>query len=136
MTTVPDAMQSADRLRQVDMNTSIVNQDIVHLKVGLFCRLFLVEFDKCIAERLARLSISDDLATVRTLRMALGGGDKKEEEYLWILPNRLKMSSKSSSRVIGFNLHTKMTFSGGFTSAKGKSPTISSVNACARASAS
>lgn len=55
---------------------------------------------------------------------------------LKILPNRPKMSSRSSSPVTGFSLHTNKTFSGGFTSAKGRSPIISSVSACASASRS
>lgn len=44
-------------------------------------------------------------------------------------PNLLKINSKSSLLVTGFNLHTNRIFSGGLTSAKGKSPTISKVNA-------
>lgn len=52
---------------------------------------------------------------------------------LMMVPNREKMSSRSSSRVTAFSLHTKRTFSGGLTLAKGRSPTISSVNAEAAA---
>src|SRR5258707_10442426 len=48
-------------------------------------------------------------------------------------PKREKISSRSSSRVTGLSLHTKRTFSGGRTLAKGKSPTISSVRAEAAA---
>lgn len=47
--------------------------------------------------------------------------------YLIILPNRLNIICKSSSLVTGFNLQTNKTFSGGATSAEGKSPTISSI---------
>ncbi|KOO26525.1 hypothetical protein Ctob_003644 [Chrysochromulina tobinii] len=42
-----------------------------------------------------------------------------------MVPNRLKMSSRSSSCVTGLSLHTKSTFSGGARSASGKSPSIS-----------
>lgn len=52
---------------------------------------------------------------------------------LIMVPNLEKMSSKSSSRVTGLSLHTKRTFSGGRTLAKGRSPTISSVRAEAAA---
>lgn len=52
---------------------------------------------------------------------------------LMIGPKRENMSSRSSSRVTGLSLHTKRTFSGGRTLAKGRSPTISNVNAAARA---
>lgn len=52
---------------------------------------------------------------------------------LMIVPNLEKISSRSSSRVAGFNLQTKSTFSGGRTLAKGRSPTISRVNAEAAA---
>ena len=45
------------------------------------------------------------------------------------LPNRLKMISKSSSVVTGFNLHTKSDSSGGFASASGKSPMSSRTTA-------
>lgn len=54
---------------------------------------------------------------------------------LRILPNLLKMSSRSSERVTGFNLQTKRIFSGGRISAKGRSPTISRVRAAADESA-
>lgn len=54
---------------------------------------------------------------------------------LMIVPKRLKMSSRSSLRVTGLSLQTKRMFSGGRTSAKGKSPTISSVRAAALESA-
>lgn len=50
-----------------------------------------------------------------------------------ITPKREKISSKSSSQVTGFNLHTNRTFSGGLTFANGKSPTISKVSADAAA---
>ena len=50
-----------------------------------------------------------------------------------IVPKREKISSRSSSRVTGLSLHTKRTFSGGRTLAKGRSPTISSVSAEAAA---
>lgn len=53
-----------------------------------------------------------------------------------ICPNREKMSCSDSSSVTGLSLHTKSTFSGGATSAKGRSPTISSVSACCLASRS
>lgn len=53
---------------------------------------------------------------------------------LMIVPNREKINSRSSLLVIWLSLQTKSTFSGGATSAKGRSPTISSVRACARAS--
>lgn len=46
---------------------------------------------------------------------------------LTILPNLLNMICKSSSLVTGFSLHTNKTFSGGATSAEGKSPTISRI---------
>eukprot|EP00293_Proteomonas_sulcata_P013352 CAMPEP_0184300720 /NCGR_PEP_ID=MMETSP1049-20130417/11093_1 /TAXON_ID=77928 /ORGANISM="Proteomonas sulcata, Strain CCMP704" /LENGTH=91 /DNA_ID=CAMNT_0026611527 /DNA_START=807 /DNA_END=1082 /DNA_ORIENTATION=- len=45
------------------------------------------------------------------------------------------MISKSSSWVMGFSLQTKTTFSGGFMSASGISPTISSTTARDLASA-
>lgn len=42
-----------------------------------------------------------------------------------MVPKREKMISRSSSVVTGFNLQTKRTFSGGLTSASGRSPTYS-----------
>lgn len=50
-----------------------------------------------------------------------------------MVPNLEKISSRSSSIVTAFNLHTNRTFSGGRTLAKGRSPTISSVSAEASA---
>lgn len=43
--------------------------------------------------------------------------------YLLMGPNLENMISRSSSVVTGFSLHTNSTFSGGLTSASGKSPT-------------
>lgn len=43
--------------------------------------------------------------------------------YLLIGPNRENIISRSSSVVTGFSLQTNSTFSGGLTSASGKSPT-------------
>lgn len=49
-------------------------------------------------------------------------------------PKREKIRERSSEVVTGLSWHTKRTFSGGAISAKGRSPTISRVRACARAS--
>ena len=46
--------------------------------------------------------------------------------HLTTAPKREKISSRSSSRVTGFSRHTNRTFSGGLTSAKGRSPTWTS----------
>lgn len=43
--------------------------------------------------------------------------------YLLMGPNRENIISRSSSVVTGFSLQTNSTFSGGLTSASGKSPT-------------
>lgn len=43
--------------------------------------------------------------------------------HLFMDPKREKMISRSSSVVTGFSLHTNNTFSGGFMSASGRSPT-------------
>ena len=45
---------------------------------------------------------------------------------LLISPNLLKIASKSDSCVTGFNFQTNRTFFGGWISASGKSPSISS----------
>lgn len=47
--------------------------------------------------------------------------------HLFMEPKREKMISRSSSVVTGFSLHTNSTFSGGLTSASGRSPTCRNV---------
>jgi hypothetical protein len=63
--------------------------------------------------------------------------EKKEKvANLSISPKREKMISRSSPVVTGFSLQTNKTFSGGATSALGRSPIISSTVALALASLS
>jgi len=51
-----------DRLGEVDVNAPVVDEDIVHLDVGPFGRLALLELDEGVLQAVARLLVADHLA--------------------------------------------------------------------------
>lgn len=55
-------MQCTHALREVDMYTMVVNQDTLHLEVGLLAILLILEFDECILQAIASALVSNDLA--------------------------------------------------------------------------
>ena len=46
------------------MNSSIIDEDIVHFEIGIFARFGIVKFYKGVLEGVACLSVTNDLATV------------------------------------------------------------------------
>ena len=56
------------------MNSPIVNQDVVHLKIGFFARLAFVKFDEGVLQTIPGRFIPDNLAAAdnRTLRRCTG----------------------------------------------------------------
>lgn len=139
----PSTVQFRDTLGKVDPDSSIINQHILHFDICLskvshthhgtylLGRRTLFKLNKCVLQAITCLlyrrkhtGCLDPCLTFLSLMTS----------QLQMVPNREKMSSKSSLRVMGFSLHTNSTFSGGLISACGRSPTISSVNAAAAAS--
>lgn len=57
-----ETMQCTHALREVDMYTMVVNQDTLHLEVGLLAILLILEFDECILQAIASALVSNDLA--------------------------------------------------------------------------
>ncbi len=133
----PTLVQIAHRLAEVHPDPSIIDQDILHFEVSL--RVSNVRFvlirranSEVLTSSAFSLLSNSMKAYCRLSPVALS----LMTSQLRILPNREKKSSRSSLLVTGFSLQTKRMFSGGRTSANGKSPTISNVNAAAFVSAS
>lgn len=95
----------------------------------------LFKLDEGVAQRVSGLPVSDDLTAVHdkvTTQQQLNNTEQRAnncaepfggQHHLLMDPKREKMISRSSSVVTGFSLHTNSTFSGGRTSASGRSPT-------------
>lgn len=97
-------------------------------------RTNLFKFNESVTERVSCFPVSDDLTATqdkRTMKVSVSQPSSKnlntnsQKNHLFMDPKREKMISRSSSVVTGFNLQTKRTFSGGLTSASGRSPTYS-----------
>ncbi len=56
--------QLAHTLAEVDMDSPVINETVVHFEVGLFTGSDCHELDEAIAERASRLPVPDDLATL------------------------------------------------------------------------
>jgi hypothetical protein len=56
----PHVAELADALGKVDVNSSVVNQNILHLEVCCLARCLILVFDECILETVACLLIPDD----------------------------------------------------------------------------
>ena len=54
-------LQFRHRLAEVYVNTSIIDQDVVHLEIGVFAVLRLLELNEGVLQRFTRLVILDDL---------------------------------------------------------------------------
>ena len=52
-----------DTLTEIDMDSSIVDKNVIHRQIGLLGILFVFVLDKGIAERVARLLVPHDFAT-------------------------------------------------------------------------
>jgi len=59
----PNVIEACHGLREVNPDTSIVYQNILHLEVCLFSLLPFIELDKCILERFTSTFLPNDLAT-------------------------------------------------------------------------
>ena len=51
-----------DALREVDVDAAVVDEDVVHLEVGVLARLLVLELDEGVLQRVARLVVTDHLA--------------------------------------------------------------------------
>lgn len=109
------------------MYSMIVDQDSGHLEVCLLAVFLVFIFNECILQTISCPFIPNDLAREY--------GSKATENRMEILVYRflakrysIKVRSSQPS-VTGFSLQTNNTFSGGLTSAYGRSPTISRVKA-------
>lgn len=94
----------------------------------------LLKLDESVTERVSCFPVPDDFTAAGDRRWIRGREDRSRDQqldasahpqHLLMEPKREKMISRSSSVVTGFNLQTKRTFSGGLTSASGRSPTYS-----------
>lgn len=56
-------MKFRNGLRKVDVNTTIVDENIVHLEVGSFSFFSFFELDERVLQRVTRLGVTDDLTT-------------------------------------------------------------------------
>lgn len=95
----------------------------------------LFKLDEGVAQRVSGLPVSDDFTAAHdkvTTRQQFNNTEQRVnhcveafggQHHLLMDPKREKMISRSSSVVTGFSLHTNSTFSGGRTSASGRSPT-------------
>lgn len=111
------------------MDAMVVNQHALHFKVGLLAVLLIIKLDECVLQAVARALVPNHLARQ-------DGSETTEDQlkiliyFAWQLAKfRLRIWRVNVPCVTGFNLQTKSTFSGGLTSAKGRSPTISKVKA-------
>lgn len=112
------------------MDAMVVNQHPLHFEVGLLAVLLMLELDECVLQTVARALVPNHLAGQYRSKAT-------EDQLKVLIYFELQLASVSPNApyeanvpcVTGFNLQTKSTFSGGLTSAKGRSPTISKVNA-------
>jgi hypothetical protein len=56
-------------LREIDMDSSIINENVVHLEISLFTLLRRLKLHESVAQRITSLLITDDLATIFTLNI-------------------------------------------------------------------
>lgn len=46
-------MQLSDALREVHVDSTIIDQDVLHLQISSFCIFVLLKFDESVIERIA-----------------------------------------------------------------------------------
>ena len=66
--------QFRNRLTEINVNASVVNENIVHLKIRIFTRLRIVKLNKSILKRISIQSITNNFAT-KSMR-------KKKQEWV------------------------------------------------------
>ena len=120
-------------LREVNVNTMIVDQHALHLEVGLLTVLSMLKLDEGVLKAVARSLFPNDLAREDLAETA----EDELEVVVYAAELTLVVAAEHQGKgralhppwVTGLSLQTNSTFSGGLTSAKGRSPTISSVRA-------
>jgi len=58
--TSPISLELRDGLRKVDMNSTVVDEDIVHLEVGILTALLIFELNECVLKGVSRFLIPND----------------------------------------------------------------------------
>lgn len=118
-------------LREVYVYAMVIDEDTLHLEICLFAVFLIFKFYECILETLPGALVTYDLTREDFAKTA----EDQVQIFIcgWthisLAARRGPVPTFCLPCVTGLSLQTKSTFSGGLTSAKGRSPTISKVRA-------
>lgn len=75
------------------MNTPVVNEHVIHFEIGRFAVLLILELNEGVAQRVARLAVSNYLAT--------SDGPESREDKLEVFVGRDRVELANEQNVLG-----------------------------------